>query len=540
MDSNPRKVERSAYNAFTLRPREFEAYEISSKEKKPGNETYKCHIPHYRVDDSSSVTVVETKNAFEKSLADSSFTQGSFQIAGAVGLGPISGGLKIGGGGGTTDNSGKKELKKEESLMFPRVTIHWDPVCLDVTDECLKDIKKVNNPKTLTEFHNKYGDMFALQIQLGGRLSCSKAKEADSEAKAMDEASKFKAAASASISHAFYQASIEFNREKQSKKTTEESKQNLGNKVAWEATGGDTLLCNNPPQWCASVGQYKWWRVINQDDAVPLYHFLSRFPKVGSEIIERFELSAKDMFDSKKEQENNDRTEDRMKDLDDSLKKKGRQVFQLIEESTGRYMNVAEGTDDIVRFLRGNGLDQALYVTGKIVEDAKKAQACVKLNGRTQDKTSEFMASKRFGGGDKPGLKFREPFHIQSRGHIFHQWLNFDPVPDLWLSKTRNKSYDYKRVVHLSDAPGANCCFWDANKFDNTDYIQDGATVYVGIGVNYKHIPESINWRSIADTAGDYLLSIGGWRADDPKEQPRPLRFTYKTMGIIDVEPPKN
>lgn len=84
----------NAILAFTLRPREFEAYEISSKgpkepkgskeskENELGSGSYKCHIPHYRVDDSSSVTVVETKNAFEKSLADSSFTEGSFQAAG--------------------------------------------------------------------------------------------------------------------------------------------------------------------------------------------------------------------------------------------------------------------------------------------------------------------------------------------------------------------------------------------------------------------------------------------------------------------------
>lgn len=127
---------------------------------------------------------------------------------------------------------------------FPRVTLHWDPVCLNVTDECLEDIKKVKNPETLTEFNNKYGDMFALEIQLGGRLSCSKAKTADSQADAEDEASKFKAAASASISSAFFKASAEFNHEHQEKKTTENSTQNLSSEVAWEATGGDTLLCN--------------------------------------------------------------------------------------------------------------------------------------------------------------------------------------------------------------------------------------------------------------------------------------------------------
>lgn len=127
---------------------------------------------------------------------------------------------------------------------FPRVTLHWDPVCLNVTNECLADIKKVKNPQTLTEFHNKYGDMFALEIQLGGRLTCSKAKTANSQADSEDEVSKFKAAASASISSAFYKASVEYNHEHQEKTTTENSTQNLSSEIAWEATGGDTLLCN--------------------------------------------------------------------------------------------------------------------------------------------------------------------------------------------------------------------------------------------------------------------------------------------------------
>jgi hypothetical protein len=127
---------------------------------------------------------------------------------------------------------------------YPRVTIHWDPVCLDVTDECVEDIKKVKNPTTLKEFHDKYGEMFALRIQLGGRLSCTKVKSAESEAESKDEASKFKAEASASISSAFFQASTEFKHENQQKKTTENSNQKLSSTMAWEATGGDTLMCN--------------------------------------------------------------------------------------------------------------------------------------------------------------------------------------------------------------------------------------------------------------------------------------------------------
>lgn len=91
-------------------------------------------------------------------------------------------------------------------------------MCLDVTDECLKDIRNVRNRDTLREFNNKNGVLFARRVQLGGRLSCSKAKSADSKSSSKDEASKFKAAAAASISAAFYQASVKSSYETQEKR----------------------------------------------------------------------------------------------------------------------------------------------------------------------------------------------------------------------------------------------------------------------------------------------------------------------------------
>ncbi|OJJ81751.1 uncharacterized protein ASPGLDRAFT_587354 [Aspergillus glaucus CBS 516.65] len=420
-NKTPRRVERSAYNAFTLRPREFEAYEISSKNTDPGK--YKCRIPHYRVDDYSSVTVVETKNAFQKSLADSSFAEGSFQIAGAAAMGPVSAGAKVGVGGGTSQNTGKDNKTNEQNLVvnynFPRVTLHWDPVCLDITDECLEDIRKVKNPDTLGDFHNKYGLLFARRVQLGGRLSSSKAKSADSSASSVDEASKFKAEVSASVSSFFTQASLNASHERQNQKTTESSEQNFKNSIAWEATGGDTLLCNNPPQWCATVGQYKYWRVVNQEDAVPLYHFLSCFPQAGREIIERFELSAKDKLTPQDEKRLNKSVETRMEDLKEGMKKKGHQTFQLIEQNTGCSMSVVEGTDDIIKYLENSFHTRFISNASEHLDKVKKTGACIKCNSKASGKTTEFMARKRFGEGEEPALKFWEPFNMQSCGDIF-------------------------------------------------------------------------------------------------------------------------
>lgn len=57
-----------------------------------------------------------------------------------------------------------------------------------------------------------------------------------------------------------------------------------------------------------------------------------------------------------------------------------------------------------VRSLEYNVTDSGLYEIGKIVDEAKKAQACVRLKSNVSDKTTEFMASKPFGDGDKQAV----------------------------------------------------------------------------------------------------------------------------------------
>jgi hypothetical protein len=117
-------------------------------------------------------------------------------------------------------------------------------VCLDVTEECLQHIRKVRDNLSLRDFYARYGDLFARRVQLGGRLTCSEAKHADGESSSKDQASKFKATAQASISGSFAQASFKASHEQQKNTSKEDKSQNLAVNMAWEATGGDTLLCN--------------------------------------------------------------------------------------------------------------------------------------------------------------------------------------------------------------------------------------------------------------------------------------------------------
>ncbi|KAB8079267.1 hypothetical protein BDV29DRAFT_151867 [Aspergillus leporis] len=36
--------------------------------------------------------------------------------------------------------------------------------------------------------------------------------------------------------------------------------------LTWEARGGDTVLCSNPPAWASTVKDYRLWRVMDQSE----------------------------------------------------------------------------------------------------------------------------------------------------------------------------------------------------------------------------------------------------------------------------------
>jgi hypothetical protein len=124
------------------------------------------------------------------------------------------------------------------------VTLYWDAKSLEVTQDCLNDIEKVVNRRTLNSFYEKYGHIFSKRVQLGGRLSSSQKVVQTNDESVTAQAEKLKASASASVSSSFFKASASYSREKQSNQSQSSSKKDLNSSMAWEATGGDTLLCN--------------------------------------------------------------------------------------------------------------------------------------------------------------------------------------------------------------------------------------------------------------------------------------------------------
>ncbi|KAI6764297.1 hypothetical protein HG530_008086 [Fusarium avenaceum] len=292
-------IERSPYNAFKIKAREFEAYEISSEglydPADKSDKEYSFRIPRFRVDDDSSVTVVETKTSFEKSMADSSFSETSFQVAASGGFFGVSLGVKVGGAQSSSDDSSSLKAREESSLVvnynYPRVTLYWDAKSLEVSEECLDDIKMVEDHDTVNRFNEKYGHIFSKRVQIGGRLSSSEKVTSTQDTSTQTQIRKLKANASASVSSSFFQASASYSNEKQSNESKSSDAKSLEKSMAWEATGGDTLLCNNPAQWCSTVSHYENWRIVNQDEVVRLYEFLAQFPevkKINENLVQHF------------------------------------------------------------------------------------------------------------------------------------------------------------------------------------------------------------------------------------------------------------
>ncbi|KAE8132730.1 hypothetical protein BDV38DRAFT_287447 [Aspergillus pseudotamarii] len=317
------KVQRSPYNAFTLKSRN-EDYEIAAPSKVEGeNEgtevsngsaenTYR--IPRFWVDDDSYVTVMETKNTLQQSMAKNSFSETSVQASVGAGFwggsGAVSGGWATNKSTQTVDGSANETHQLTITYNFPRVSVLLDSKSLEISKECQDDLKQLSDKESYIKFGKDYGKgtmniyyigeiltistghVFAQRVELGGQLSSSESFKADSGNKITDQSNAMRAKAAASFSSPYLQVSGSFDHQEAGGANSNASHQNLNNSMVWEAKGGNTLLCNNPPSWCATVGDFYNWRVVQQHDVVPLYKVLAQLSD-DKNLARRFELAFK-------------------------------------------------------------------------------------------------------------------------------------------------------------------------------------------------------------------------------------------------------
>ncbi|UKZ48269.1 hypothetical protein TrVGV298_002492 [Trichoderma virens] len=274
-----RRIERAPYSAFILKPRKFQSHEMSDAAVKVEQE---FHIPRFVVNDDSYVDTFETHSSVSTSMARSSFSSIEAQASiggGAFGFNAaVSAGFSQQESNALSSNATADEKTMNITYNFPRVVIHLDHHSLELSAECKSDLDDVKDVDKLIDFHHKYGHFFATRIELGGRLFSSEKFSTLGSASEADATKAMKIAASASFSSSFVAGSASFGKEDQSRSASGSSNRNMSSSISWQAQGGNTLLCNNPPEWCPTVSPFQNWRVIKQEDVVSMGDFISKLP----------------------------------------------------------------------------------------------------------------------------------------------------------------------------------------------------------------------------------------------------------------------
>ncbi|CAF3525701.1 unnamed protein product [Fusarium graminearum] len=297
-------VERTPFNAFKIKGRKFDPYEIvapvvtgTSKliSTDAEIENLVARIPRFRVDDSSYVTVLETHNSLQASMAKSSFNETSIEASAGGSLWGVSAAAKA----GFSTEKGTKEVtagsEKQEQIHvtynFPRVTVFLDEHSLELTNDVKNDIAKIEEEQSnekkkelIIAFGEKYGHVFSRRVKLGGRLISSHENTSKDAQKHAHTENNLKAAAAVSVSGYGFSVSAEASHETAEATDKSEKAQSFASNMSWEATGGNTVLCNDPPSWCDTVGNFRHWRIVEQSDIVPITKLISTFP--GYESVE--------------------------------------------------------------------------------------------------------------------------------------------------------------------------------------------------------------------------------------------------------------
>ncbi|KAK6866421.1 hypothetical protein PG995_002949 [Apiospora arundinis] len=260
-------VERARLPAFRLKEKAILSNKLTTTSAR--DVEVNLRIPDYWVDDQSYVSIFETTSDLQSSLAYSSFS--SFEVE-AAGSGSIFGcsleasaSYSQSSKAATTAKVTSHKTQVTIAYNFPRVTVSLGSDDLELTTECKAAFAKVTTSEAMKEFLADYGEFFSSRVQLGGRLFAT--EEAESETKsATDNVKKsMKAAASVSFSGGGYGASASTSAASQSSASTASKSSNSVSTLTWQANGGDTLLCNDPPAWCPSVAYHWNWRITKQD-----------------------------------------------------------------------------------------------------------------------------------------------------------------------------------------------------------------------------------------------------------------------------------
>ncbi|KAK8103221.1 hypothetical protein PG984_016367 [Apiospora sp. TS-2023a] len=262
-------------------------------------------IPTFRVNDGSKIEIVTVEDEQRHSMVRNSFEKSSLEVGVSGGYA----GVGVGVTGGFSSDSQKGNSKEDKATtttmvgkyMLPRVTLTLRPEDLRPTPELVRHInmiKKEKNPLQVRRFYERFGYFFAQEVTLGGVLLSTKVVDGTEHAETTKSKEAFKTAIGLSVTTPIeIGVSAKYEKITGNDKADVDGNRHVNDRVAFEATGGNTLLAGNPAQWCVSVGDHMSWRVIERSELKPIVDAIDESsPERFGDIFEWFSNTYPDLL----------------------------------------------------------------------------------------------------------------------------------------------------------------------------------------------------------------------------------------------------
>ncbi|QGI69718.1 hypothetical protein CEK27_002047 [Fusarium fujikuroi] len=241
-------------------------------------------IPSYAINDRSRIEITMVSNEFQESMARNHF--GASSVEGSASGGWSGYSVGVTGGAAKEDASSGNKTKKGYakrmigSYMFPRVDVFLRPEDLEPTEElraALDGIKQTKNINALRELYSTFGHLFCHSVTLGGCLQTTKVVESDEDVQQSKDKESFKAQLGVAVSTPFgAKGNVKGSKESQDSSEAFSRSAKANESMAFEATGGNSILAADPPAWSGSVANFNNWRIIEQTELTPIVDAISK------------------------------------------------------------------------------------------------------------------------------------------------------------------------------------------------------------------------------------------------------------------------
>ncbi|KAJ1709258.1 hypothetical protein NYO67_8591 [Aspergillus flavus] len=497
--------------AFVLKPRAFQDYQISASGAKTSVSAQQLlRIPFFRIEDDSYVEQFEETKSVSRAVAASSMSQFDASLAiegGAFGF-SASASASYGDTSSSSDSSSSNEENKVMNITynFPRVTIDFDHQSLDLSNQCKADLKAVSTAADIESFKNKYGRLFAMRVQLGGRLHAAEESTARTSAEKAEHAKSQRAAAALSFKSPYVQASANVSKSSAEDSSSATQNSSSNKSMCWEAKGGDTLLCNDPPAWAYTVGSFYNWRVVKQSSVLAIEDVISSIP--GYQDTKQIFA---DILDKNSKKEAPGKTE----------QKPGTIGFQLRSKMVDKYVTIGQQAtkDEVAKHI--SELTAGKPTTKKRLHFISRLSASITDAAQLQFENKKdsapqkfyrprqvlapiyfYVGSRRIGLADCIGsqLKYNYPYKIYGKdGNEDKLWLfsnqtmpGFMSTAFVWAAKDKGAtSFRFLLPSNLGNSPSRD--------------IGDGEEVSVQLFDEHDH---EINLATRFDRRGDKVGTV--------------------------------